>query len=128
MLDLDYHRTWYHGSPAVLVSLVLGSTITQDEDLAMVFSHKPAVVSQWEDTSGKKRLKHTGKQPGYLYRIAEDVLPEDVCPHPRTAMEPGQEWLTCRELRVELIRPTEIVVGELLSDDDFEELKLRGRY
>ena len=78
---------------------------------------------EWEEVP--ETYRQTARN---LYRIAEDVLPEDVCAHPKTAMEPGQEWLTYRELRVELIRPTEIVVEELLSDDDIEELKQRGRH
>lgn len=46
-MDWDYSRAWYHGSPIVLASLVPGSTITQDKDLARVFSHKPSLVSEW---------------------------------------------------------------------------------
>ncbi|MFO7167915.1 MAG: hypothetical protein DIU80_007775 [Chloroflexota bacterium] len=102
----DPQAPWYHGSPLLLTELRAGSTITQDRDLARVFSHKPAVVSQDVAEDGRRTILHTGEQPGYLYRIAEPVGPEDVRPHPRTTMEPGQEWLTNRPLRLELVERT----------------------
>ena len=42
----DFNLPWYHGSPLQLKRLRAGSTITQDRDLARVFSHKPSLVSQ----------------------------------------------------------------------------------
>lgn len=122
-MQWDYSKTWYHGSPMQLESLRPGSTITQDKDLARVFSHKPAIVSQWVDEQQIRRLRHTGEQPGYLYRIVEEVRAEDVTPHPRTAMEPGQEWLTQRALRVELVTTTQPRPEELLSPQEVERLR-----
>jgi ribosomal protein S18 acetylase RimI-like enzyme len=111
--------TWYHGSPLHLAVLRVGSTITADRDLARVFSHKPAIVSIDDDGT----IVHTGTVPGLLYRVAEEVGPEDVYPHPRSSMGPGKEWLTRRELRVELIGPTQVVEGERLTECEVAELQ-----
>ena len=114
-------QIWYHGSPLELTSIRAGSTITQDRDLARVFSHKPPVVSMEEDGS----LRHTGTMPGYLYRIAEPVGTEDVYPHPHSSMPPGAEWLTRRALRVALIGPTEVRDEERLSEEQVAALRRR---
>jgi hypothetical protein len=113
--------SWYHGSPLELTHLREGSTITQDRHLAEVFSTKPAIVSIGDDGS----IKHTGQMPGFLYRIAEPVAPEDAYAHPRTTMPPGKEWLTRRELKVELLGPTNIHEEEFLTEEDIAELRRR---
>jgi hypothetical protein len=105
---------WYHGSPLVLEVLASGSTITRNRDLARVFSHRPAIVS-WEDDG---RLRHTGRQPGYLYVIAEELGPDDVRAHPRSSMPPGAEWLTQRPLRLALLEATAVRPDEFLTDDE----------
>ena len=92
-MNCRMNDTWYHGSPAELIVLRSGSTITRDRHLAEVFSHKPQIVSIDDDG----RIRHSGTQPGYLYRIAETVAPDDVYPHPNSSMAPGLEWLTRRE-------------------------------
>lgn len=112
---------WYHGSPLELTTLRVGSTITQRRDLARVFSHKPGMVCIEDDG----RLRHTGKLPGYLYEIAEPVGPDDVVPHPRTTMGPGDEWLISRELRVRLVEVTAVRAEETLSEDDILALYTR---
>ena len=114
-------RPWYHGSPLELTTIRKGSTITQKRELARIFSHKPPLVSVDDDGT----IKHTGRQPGYLYVIAEDVAPDDVIPHPRTTMGPGDEWLTTRELRLELIGPTVPVLEESLTDEELADLQAR---
>ena len=114
--DVDYSKPWYHGSHLTVTVLRAGSTITQWRDLARVFSHKPPIVSIWDE----RRIQHNGRQPGYLYEIAESVAPEDVEPHPRTTMGPGDEWLTHRGLRLRLIGGTTVRPEELLSDEDIE--------
>ena len=117
--NTDYTARWYHGSPRVLDVLLTGSTITQWRDLARVFSHKPPVVSITDD----RQIQHNGARPGYLYEIAEPVLPDDVEPHPRTTMGPGDEWLTRRELRLRLIGGTAVRPAEHLTDDDLDALR-----
>jgi hypothetical protein len=113
--------TWYHGTPLQLSVLRERSTITQDRHLAEIFSHKPAIVSMDGDGS----IKHNGTLPGYLYRVAERVGEGDVYPHPHSAMAPGKEWLTTRELRLELLGPVEIVQEERLTEEELAELRRR---
>jgi hypothetical protein len=112
---------WFHGSPLKLTVLKRGSTITQHRHLAEVFSHKPAVVSMNDDGT----IKHNGKLPGNLYRIAEEMAPGDAYPHPNTTMSPGQEWLTTRDLRLELIGPVKILEKERLSEQEIVALRAR---
>ena len=121
MTDCDYRRTWYHGSPFQLTTLRPGSTLTQQRDLARVFSHKPTLVSISDDG----HIKHNGATPGFLYRISEEVQPGDVTPHPHSAMDVGQEWLTNRPLRLVLIGPTQIVPDERLTEEELAELQRR---
>ncbi len=110
---------WYHGSPLCLITLLKDSTITRDRHLAEVFSHKPEIVSVDDDGT----IKHSGTVPGYLYRIAEHVEPGDVYPHPNSSMGPDLEWLTTRELRLELIGPTTVRDDEQLTEKDLTELR-----
>jgi hypothetical protein len=124
-MDWDDHTVWYHGSPIHLSVLHLGSTITQDRNLARIFSHKPTLVSQDVDDDGRVVLKHTGTQSGFLYQITEALQPDDVYEHPETTLGPGQEWLTRRELCVKLLEPTQIREDEILSDAEVAELKRR---
>ncbi|MBN1878148.1 MAG: hypothetical protein JXA33_28260 [Anaerolineae bacterium] len=117
-VHFDLARPWYHGSPFELRTIRAGSTITQNRELARIFSHKPPLVAIDDDGS----IKHTGTQPGYLYSIAEDIHPGDVKPHPRTTMRPGDEWLTTRELRVRFLCATQPVAEELLTEEDIAAL------
>jgi hypothetical protein len=117
-MNYDPYQAWYHGSPLLLTDLRQGSTITQKRDLARIFSHKPTVVQV--DDGGQ--VKHNGSRPGFLYIIAEDVLPDDIVPHPHTTMEPGDEWLTTRELVLRLIGPTEIADNEHFTTTELAEL------
>ncbi|MFC1717643.1 hypothetical protein ACFL6S_28535 [Candidatus Poribacteria bacterium] len=119
MKNWDYNKTWYHGSPYRLTAILKESTITQERDLARVFSHKPSLVSQGDDG----RLQHSGYTPGFLYYIGEDIGPDDVYPHPCSSMAEGQEWLTRRELKVTLIGQTQIVENERLTEEQIVEFK-----
>ncbi len=118
-MDFDASKPWYHGSPLRLSVLQQGSTMTQWRDLARVFSHKPTMV----EISDDRAIRHNGRLPGYLYEIAEPVAREDVMPHPRTTMEPGDEWLTTRDLRLTLLGETVVRAEESLSDADIVTLR-----
>ena len=118
----NYSRTWYHGSPFELTTIREGSTITQDRDLARIFSHKPALVS----VSDGGKIKHNGTTSGFLYFISEDIQPDDVYPHPASSMEEGREWLTTRELRVQLIESTQIRAEERLTEEQVRRMKERA--
>ena len=65
--------------------------------------------------SDKLRVKHNGVTPGYLYVVSDDIGPEDVHPHPHPANADRWEWLTNRELKLELIEQT-IVTDEEIAE------------
>ena len=94
------------------------STITQKRELARIFSHKPTLVTVSDDG----QVKHNGALPGYLYLIADKLQPGDVVPHPHTSMMPGDEWLTTRELRLQLLCSTVPAPGEQLTDEEYSTL------
>jgi hypothetical protein len=127
----DYIGPWYHGSPNKFLILRKGSSITQDRNLARAFSHNPKHVSisvriNISDDGSRRvsrKIKHDGKVAGYLYRIAESVGPEDICPNPNSSLEPGEELLTKRDLKVELLSPTKIVDEERLTEEVISELE-----
>ncbi len=108
--DFVAENPWYHGSPLELNELQVGSTITQEADLARVFSHRPTTVSVEDDG----RIKHNGRAKGFLYRISESVHAEDILLVPRSTMERGKEWRITRPLRVTLIRATKVRPEERL--------------
>ncbi|MBT5531836.1 hypothetical protein HOK31_02180 [Candidatus Poribacteria bacterium] len=116
----DYDLPWYHGSPLELTVLREGSTITQNRDLAGVFSHKPSIVA-FREHGGL--LGHSGEEPGFLYCVAAPATSADIHPHPTSSMEPGEEWLTDRELRLELIGPTVVCEEERLLPDEIRRLQ-----
>jgi len=117
-IDWDYSKPWYHGTPLKIYTIFRGSTITQDRNLARIFSHKPTLVSISDDGV----IKHNGSTPGFLYRIDDAIQPNDVRPHPNSSMEWGMEWLTNRELRVKLIDRTAVVDSERLTEREVAEL------
>lgn len=121
---MDFTQAWYHGSPLALTILLAGSTITQDRDLARVFSHKPSMVSQNFDDAGHRSIKHTGTQAGFLYAVI-GVDAGNVYPHPHTSMGAGQEWLTRCDLALRLIGPTTVVAGELLTPEEIAALRVK---
>ena len=122
MVDWDYRRPWYHGSQQPLTTLRAGSSITQNSDVARVFSHRPSLVSMSDDGS-IETIKHDGTTPGYLYVVSEEVRPEDVYPHPHPVNADRWEWLTTRELSVKLIGPTEVREEERLADEEIAALR-----
>lgn len=117
----DSNQIWYHGSPLKLTTLRKGSTITQKCELARIFSHKPTLVS----VSDNGQIKHNGTVPGYLYIIVDKVQPKDVVLHPHTTMGAGDEWLTTRELRLQLLCTSELVSSEQLTDVEYAMLQER---
>ncbi len=121
-MEWDYDKAWYHGSPLELKILRKGSTITQDLELAMAFSHKPTVVSISDDGN----IKHDGRALGFLYRIAEDVGPRDIHPHPHSSIEYGKEWLTDRDLKVVLLCPTCVLEEEMLKEKEVNDLRTKA--
>ena len=117
-MEFDPAQAWYHGSPLQLTVLRKDSTITQKRQLAQIFSHKPTLVTVSDDG----QVKHNGALPGYLYLIVDKIQPDDVAPHPHTSMMPGDEWLTTRELRLQLLCSTVPAPGEQLTDEEYSAL------
>ena len=119
--DWDYVHPWYHGSQQPLTTLRVGSSITQNVDVARAFSHSPSLVAQ----PGKRDMKHDGEIPGYLYVVAEEVSSADVFPHPHPVNADYWEWLIVRELRVTLLERTQVRDEERLTTKEIEELRRR---
>ena len=119
-LTIDPNGIWYHGSNRRFSILETGNTITQWKELAKAFSHKPDLLCIEEDG----RILHTGKEYGYLYRIAEPVdVNVDIYAHPHTTMEENAEFLTRRPLRVMLV--AEIGMADKNALDEAEQLRSR---
>lgn len=119
MTDWDFSKPWYHGSQQELTHLHEGSSITQDKDIARIFSHRPQLVSMTANGS----LKHNGTTPGYLYLVSEALGPADVYPHPHPVNARRWEWLTKRQLQVQLVEITQACPDELLSAEEIAALK-----
>ena len=119
MQDFDYTLTWYHGSQQELTKLRVGSSITQNRNVAKAFSHRPSLLTQSEGDT----VKHDGAIPGYLYTIADEIGPDDVYPHPHPVNVTRWEWLTNRELQIELIEQTVVTDVERLTDQEIAEIK-----
>lgn len=119
----DYSAPWYHGSDRKLTTLRAGSSITKAKSVAKAFSHQPSLVS-WSNVN---RIRHDGVAPGYLYLVAEDVGPDDVRPHPHPVNVDRWEWLTERELGLELIGKTVVTADERLTDEEIAETRRKQR-
>ena len=119
MQDFDYTLTWYHGSQQELTKLRIGSSITQNRNVAKAFSHRPSLLTQSEGGT----VKHDGVTPGYLYTVADEIGPDDVRPHPHPVNLTRWEWLTNRELKLELIEQTVVTDAERLTDQEIAEIK-----
>ena len=122
MLDWDSSRPWYHGSPFRFDTLRSGSTVTQNRDLARIFSHKPSIVSITDEAE----IRHNGQRPGFLYRLAGPIAGDDLVPHPNSSMPAGLEWLTARDLPLKTVTHTEARPDELLTDEDVARLRSSG--
>ena len=118
MQDFDYTLTWYHGSQQELTKLRVGSSITQNKNVAKAFSHRPSLLTQSEGGT----VKHDGMTPGYLYTVADEIGPDDVRPHPHPVNVTRWEWLTNRELKLELIEQTIVTDEERLTGQEIADL------
>lgn len=115
---------WYHGSPEWLTVIRAGSSITPTENVARGFSHKPEFL---DVNNNGTSIRHNGRQDGYLYIVDETLTEADMELHPASVDEPWFEWLVKRDVRVRLLRKTEIDAGELLSDDEIAVYRERLR-
>jgi hypothetical protein len=123
----DPDKPWYHGSPKRLTVLRAGSTVTQNRELARVFSHKPAIVVGDESDESKEHWKHTGPfKQGFLYKLAGSVVDGDIELVPNTSLSFGQEWNTRREFALVLDTVTAIDPAELLTKSELLRLVSDG--
>ena len=118
MQDFDYALTWYHGSQQELTKLRVGSSITQNRNVAKAFSHRPSLLTQ----SDGGTVKHDGAIPGYLYTVVDEIGPDDVYPHPHPVNATRWEWLINRELKLKLIEQTVVTDEERLTDQEIAEI------
>lgn len=115
---------WYHGSPRRLTLLRAGSTITQNKELARIFSHKPAIVVGDESN---KRWKHTGPfARGFLYRVIGQITELDIEAVPHSSLSPGTEWNAKTEFPLELVSETAISNEELLTRNELRKMAEQG--
>ena len=89
--------------------------------IARIFSHRPQIVSQYDDGS----IKHDGTTSGFLFIIDEEISGADVYPHPHPVNESYWEWLTTRELKIRLVEETVVREEEFLTDDEIANLRQR---
>jgi hypothetical protein len=123
MPDCNYGLTWYHGSQLKLTKLRVGSSVTQNKIVAKAFSHLPSLLS----LSDQGTVKHNGVTPGYLYTVADKIGPDDVYPHPHPANAARWEWLTNREVRLELIEETMVTDRDSLTEEEIGELRRKQK-
>jgi len=112
-MSLGNDKTWFHGSPLELATLRKGSSITQIEELARVFSHRPGIVSVSDDGT----IKHNGKEKGRVYRVTGAVTAADIHEHPRSSWQQGWEWITNREFKLEFLYEISPSPDDILSDE-----------
>ena len=114
----NYNLPWYHGSQQELTTLRVGSSITQDREIARIFAHRPGISTVEDDGTHK----HNGTTPGYLHIIDEPITAEDVEPHPHPINASKWEWLTKRAIKVRLIEKPALQAEELLTEEDLAAL------
>jgi hypothetical protein len=113
---------WYHGSPELLAVIRAGSSITPTESVARGFSHKPEFL---DVSNNGASIRHNGNRDGYLYVVDEVMAEDDIEIHPASVDDLWFEWLVKRDVRVRLLRRTEINAGELLSESEIAEYRER---
>ena len=120
-MSLTKQGTWFHGSPMRLKILRKGSSITQIEKLAQVFSSKPSIVSVSDD--GK--IRHNGKLKGRIYRVIDKVTTDDIYEHPRSSIK-GWEWITKKEFNLEFLYEISFSADDILTEDEIREIRERN--
>ena len=132
MQGLDFSLPWYHGSQQPLTKLRTGSSISQNRDLAKAFSHRPSLVSMSDRGDGEVSpetigIRHDGETPGFLHVVSEEIGPDDVHPHPHPANATGWEWVTDRELKLELVEETMVADSERLTAGEIAEMRRKQK-
>jgi hypothetical protein len=121
-MSLKKQGTWFHGSPLELEILRKGSSITQIEKLAQVFSSRPSIVSVSDD--GK--IKHNGKSKGRVYRVINRVTTDDIYEHPRSSWKKGWEWITKKEFKLKFLYEVTPSPDDILSENEIRKISERN--
>ena len=136
MQGIDFSLPWYHGSQEQLTKLRAGSSNTQNRDLAKAFSHRPSLVSMSDRGDGEVSpetflVRHNGETPGFLYFVSGETGPDDVHPHPHPANATRWEWVTDRELNIELnielVERTLVADRERLTGEEIAEIRRKQK-
>ena len=111
--DLEkLNMKWYHGSPAKLIILNAGSSITPFIEVAKAYSHKPEhlELSFLEDTEKNLinvEVKHDGRISGFIYQVM--ITDPNELRKPDENLGPlGEEMVTTQEMCLRLIEKTEV--------------------
>lgn len=73
------------------------------------------------------KVRHDGITPGFLYVVSDEIAPDDVRPHPHPANASRFEWLTHRELKLELIEETVVTDNERMADEESAALERKQK-
>ncbi|MEZ4676241.1 MAG: hypothetical protein R2932_18610 [Caldilineaceae bacterium] len=117
----NYNLPWYHGSQQELTILRVGSSVTQDRDIARIFSHRPGISTVEDDGT----YRHNGQAPGYLHIVDEPITAADVEPHPHPINASKWEWLTKRVIKVRLVEQPALRTAELLTEEELAVFRAR---
>jgi len=117
MEKCDYSAPWYHGSPEEITVLRKGSWVTQFEQMAKAFSHRPTLMSLDDDCES---VKHNGQWPGFLYMVSKFIGPDDVTYLRDTAQT---HWQTNRDLRLRLVAELPLDDPPQLNKEEITELR-----
>ena len=128
-----HNGPWYHGSAERLEVLKTGGSASPILEIAAAFSHRPPEVGFETRHCGDVYsviVRHSGKLPGYLYRVRVDDPARDLRPHPKAGQPIGWEMLTTRPLALEFVRELPLaeeyrgsysLPGLVRNDDDDED-------
>ena len=73
------------------------------------------------------KVRHNGVEPGYLYVVVDEIGPDDVRPHPHPVNVARWEWLTNRDLRLQLIEETVVSDRKKLPDIEVAAVRRKQR-
>ena len=73
------------------------------------------------------KVRHNGIEPGYLNVVVDETEPDDVRPHPHPVNVARWEWLTNRDLRLQLIEETVVSDREKLPDIEVAAVRRKQR-
>ena len=116
VINVIFQKELGNASGSVISDVTLNFSLAKDtmmESLDRIF---PSSV----------RLEPVSEVEGRVYRIADEVTTDDVFRHPKSPMKQGWEWITNKEFRIEFLYEISYSPGDILSENDIKELKMRN--